>query len=153
MLTHKTLLSGMLALAASAPLWIPSPPNPARAGAVPHLEGVWEIVGVPDASSGIDPFFNVVTIEAGGAMINADPEVGVGVGQAHISGPKTYTAGFFGFIDVGVEATFEVQSTLDLAGPDAFTGPFRTLVSDLAGNLLFEYEGVVHGTRRSVQPY
>ena len=151
MLTHKTLLSGLLALAASAPLWVPSASTlPAAAS---QLEGVWEVAGVPDASSGIAPFVNLVTIEADGGLVNVDPELGAGVGETRKSGPGTYTAGFFGFIDVGVEAIYEVQGTLTLIGPDAWTGPFRTRVSDLAGNLLFEYEGTVSGTRRSAQPY
>jgi hypothetical protein len=38
-------------------------------------------------------------------------------------------------------------------GPDAWAGPFRTRVSDLSGNLLFEYEGTVSGIRRRAQPY
>lgn len=151
----KALLPGLLALSAAIPLStaVTTTSNSPEPSATSRLAGVWEIAGVPDPVFGIPPFANVTTIGRDGSIVNVDPELGSSVGESFRSGPRTYTAGFFGYLDVGVPATYEVSSTLTLSSLDAFSGPFRTRVFDLAGNFLFEYEGNVSGKRLSAQAY
>ena len=151
----KALLTGLLALSAAVPLTtaVTTPsalPNTAPSS---RLAGTWEIAGVPDPVYGIPPFVNVSSIGFDGAVVNVDPEVGTGVGESLRTGPNTYTAGFFGYLDAGGPATYEVSSTLTLTGPDTFSGLFRTEVFDLNGLPLFDYKGTISGTRLSAQPY
>ncbi len=143
----KNRLSGLLAVCAALPLTAAmmgpaaAPPN--------RLAGSWEVVGTPDPVSGIPPFLNFTTFDGDGSIVNIDPSVGTGVGRSARSGPMSYDTTFFGFLDAGGPATYKVTSTLTLAGPDAFSGPFLTEVFDLNGEFLFSYTGAVSGMRQT----
>jgi hypothetical protein len=121
-----------------------------------HLIGFWFVEGQPDPASGVDPFVNVATISAGsssaqhGFITNIDASGGVGVGGWTWAGGSNYVITFSGFL--GPATRFVVRATVT-ASPDAFHGPFRTDVQDLAGNILFSFEGTVSAARQAVEPY
>ena len=119
------------------------------------LAGVYEITIKPDPSSGLPPTItNFATITADGKMINVDPDLGTALGETERIRGRRYAVGFFGFLKQhGMQLTYEVQGTARLKRNGDFRGPFRTIVQDLSGNVLFSYEGVVEGARLGITPY
>lgn len=147
----KILLPAVCALTALVPLTssaVPSSPAPAVASPF-ALAGIWDVAGEPDSSSGVPPFTNITSFSVDGTMVNLDTSEGTGLGRCSRSGPGTFDIGFLGYLDLGFPAVYEVSSTVQVDSPDTFHGPFLTTVTDLDGNFLFEYEGMVHGSRRS----
>lgn len=121
---------------------------------VRKLAGTWELQGLPEPTCGVQPFTNYTSITRDGKIINADPVVGTGVGEAYRLGHKNYAAGFFGFIDDnGTLLTYEVQGTLTLLDSSHFTGIFRATVFDPFGNPACTYEGTIEGFRLVPMPY
>ena len=128
----------------------------ASAGSVGQLSGTWELAGKPDPSNvcGVSEFINLTSITRDGKIINVDPEIGTGVGEAYRPGHKSYAVGFFGFINTGSGILrYEVQSTLELHDGSHFTGKFSTTVFDPAMNPACQYEGTVEGFRQVPMPY
>jgi len=121
---------------------------------VRKLAGTWDIQGQPEPTCGVQPFRNFTSISREGKIINSDPEVGTGVGEAYRMGRGKYAAGFFGFIsDNGTILSYEVQGTLELLDAGHFTGIFRATVFDPAGNPACTYEGTMEGYRLVPMPY
>ena len=117
------------------------------------LKGVWQITITPDDPN-LPPVFNYVTITKDGKVVNVDPGFGAGVGDSYRVGPREYAVGFFGFVEMnGMTMTYEVQGTAMRTAPGQFSGPYRTLIRDLAGNLLNEVTGTIEGSRLPVQPF
>lgn len=118
------------------------------------LAGTWEIQGTPEPTCGVQPFRNYSSFTRDGKIINVDPEVGTGVGEVYRLNGNRYAAGFFGFInDNGTILSYEVQGKLRLVDAGHFTGFFRTIVSDPAGNPACTYEGTLEGYRLVPMPY
>ena len=121
-------------------------PVPAAPGS--PLRGTWEIQGNPDPTCNVPPFVNLSSISREGRIINVDPAVGTGVGESYRTGPNTFAAGFFGFLDDnGTTLTYEVQGMLSLVDASHFTGSFTAFISDLGGNVLCTYGGTLDGYR------
>ena len=133
---------------------IPAPAEAAHRN-VGFLSGVWEIEGSPEANPcGVGPFTNLVTITRDGKMINVDPNVGTGVGEAYRAGWRKFTAGFFGFInDNGTIIRYEVQGTIELVNRGELGGPFRAILYDPSGAPFCTYEGTITGTRLVAMPF
>jgi hypothetical protein len=120
-----------------------------------RLTGFWIVEGFPDPNSGVPDFVNLATFTPGGEMISVDPVEGAGVGAWERIAPWQYAVTFSGFIPGGPETwRYVVNSTIGLDGAGQnFTGPFRTTVFDLNGNVVFAFEGHVNATRQFVEPY
>lgn len=129
--------------------------NAVAAGNVRNISGTWEIHGTPEPNvCGVGEFVNLASISRHGEIINVDPEIGTGVGEAYRINAKTYAAGFFGFINTGQAILrYEIQSTMTVLNRGELGGPFRALVFDPAGNLACEYEGSLAAYRMVPAPY
>ncbi len=127
----------------------------ASAGWVGQLNGTWNLTGTPDPNVCDAPaFVNLATITVDGKIINVDPGLGAGVGEAYRLGRRTYAVGFFGFIPSPQGLLrYEVQGTARLQDSSHFTGRFRTILFDPANNPFCEYEGSIEGFRLVPMPY
>ncbi len=127
-------------------------PAEAAPGNVGALNGVWEVQGTPDANNcNAVPFTNLVAITRDGTITNVDPDVGTGVGEAYRSGRRTFTVGFFGFINSSV-IRYEIQATAKLINYGELRGRFRTTLSD-TGTPFCTFEGTIRATRLIAMPY
>jgi hypothetical protein len=149
--SFRNLLVTVVAMMPLAGAWAaPAPGN----NSANSLEGVYQIVGTPDPASGLAPFYGLTSVAKDGTVTTVDPELGAGVGKAYRLQGDDYGVTFYGYIDLGFKARFQVEATLTSTGPDTGTGVFRTIVTDISGGtVLFEYEGTLESERLPVQPY
>ncbi len=113
------------------------------------LVGMWEVVGTPEASSDVPPFFNIAQISRDGFLSNVDPSEGVGLGSWRRVSHNQYSVTFYGFIPMGPDTgRYTVNGLLNL-GPhqDTFSGKFVTEITDIDGNYLFDFAGTISATR------
>jgi hypothetical protein len=139
--------------------------SPAFAGLDDKLAGLWVVEGYPNPESGVPNFVNVTTMTraapgsgyaAKGQIVNLDPSEGATVGGWERLDQHTYAVTFTGFLPPadGVTLRVVVHATAELhAGGDHFSGPFRTDVLDLDGNVVFSFEGTVFATRQPIEPF
>lgn len=121
--------------------------NDAKATRSGHqLSGTWVIQGQPEPTCGVTDFVNFASIGRDGRIVNVDPEVGTGVGEAHRIGSVRFTTVFFGFIpEAGL--SYEVQSTLELVDTAHFAGEFHAILLDANGVEVCSYGGTMEGSR------
>jgi hypothetical protein len=149
--SFRSLLVAVLAMMPLAGAWAaPAPGN----NAANSLAGVYQIEGTPDPASGLAPFFGLVTVAKDGTVTTVDPELGAGVGKTYRLQGDNYGVTFYGYVDLGFKARFQVEATLTSTGPDTGTGVFRTTVTDISGEtVLFQYEGTLTSERLPVSAY
>ncbi len=155
-MTHRKLSIPMLLALAFVASLAASPAN--AAPNVGALAGTWEITGTPQptACGPAVPFTNLTSIGRNGEIVNVDPAVGIGVGEAYRTGPKVYAVGFFGFITPapGIMLKYEVQANATLVNSGEFNGQFRTIVTDTAGVIPdCVFEGDIVAFRQVPMPY
>lgn len=112
------------------------------------IAGTWRLMGNPEPTCGVMPFVNFTTITRGGKLINADPEVGTGLGEVRRVSHSKYEANFQGFISSGGPTlVYRVEGELILQNFHHFTGTFTADVADLSGNVLCSYGGTIAADR------
>ena len=112
-----------------------------------EIGGAWEVVGTPDASSGIPPFVNLSLFSHDGGIVNEDPSEGTALGGWSRVEKDVYAVTFYGFIaPAGLRFRVTGEVTLDASG-NAFSGPFTSDVYDMQGTPLFSFSGQVAATR------
>jgi hypothetical protein len=138
--------------------------SPAFAGTDDDFAGLWVVQGHPTAESGIPDFVNLSTITraapgsgyaAKGQVVNLDPVEGAAVGGWKRIDQTTYAVTFTGFLLAdGETLRIVVHATAELdADGNHFSGPFRTDVLDLEGNVVFSFEGTMSATKQPIEPF
>ena len=150
----STTASKFFILAIAAFVTLGAAKNASAGSSVGILNGTWEVTGTPDSSPcAPPPFVNLVSITRDGKIINVDPEVGTGVGEAYRISRKTYVAGFFGFINTGqVILRYEVQGELKVINRGEIDGVFLSTIYDPANNPVCQYTGTLEGFRLVPMP-
>lgn len=141
-----TLILPLLAVAASllsASAFAQPPGN--------SLAGFWLVEATPDAASGVPTLHDNSAFTKDGQIITSS-ESGTGVGGWERLTGHEYAITFANFLPGLLRAVVFSTVTLDMGGQH-FSGPFRTEVRDLEGNLVFGFEGTVSGLRQAVEPY
>ena len=116
------------------------------------LAGTWRINVQPDPQSGMPPTLNYASFTKDGRLVNIDPAAGTAVGEWEKSAGQDHGVTFTGFASLnGQTVQYKVRAVLTVAG-DGFSGPFRSVVSDPNGIVIFSFEGTVAGTRTGVEP-
>ncbi len=112
------------------------------------MAGTWQIQIIADPGAPFAEVTNVTTIDRRGQMVNVDPELGSSVGEVFRLAGKNYGIGFWGFINQGgFVIRYEVQARALQTDRDQFSGEFRTILEDLAGNSLGGWSGRIEGKR------
>lgn len=140
------LILSLVAMAAGllfAPAFAESPGN--------SLAGFWLVEATPDAASGVPTLHDNSAFTKDGQIITASAD-GTGVGGWERLSGHEYAITFANFLPGLLRAVVFSTVTLD-KGEQHFSGPFRTEVRDLEGNLVFGFEGTVSGSRQAVEPY
>lgn len=107
-----------------------------------QIAGTWEV----HIDAGAMQLTDLSSMTRDGQVITVNPGGGTALGGWQRVQGRTYDVNFTGFAPGDVRAT--IFSTVDLSTDgQEFSGPFLTEFRDLEGNLLFDMEGTVHGTR------
>lgn len=141
-LTFLSSLSLLIAGAGYAPMTL------ADGNVGPAVEGTWLIRIIGGAGAPFVEVTNIASVGRDGQLVNVDPVLGTAVGEVSRMRDRQFRLGFWGIADQGgFPVRYEVRATARLIHQDLMGGDFRTVLTDLSGNLLAEYVGTIEGSR------
>ena len=112
-----------------------------------QIAGTWEV----HVDAGDVQFTDLSSMTRDGQVITVNPGGGTALGGWQRVRGRTYDVSFTGFMPGEPPARATIFSTVELSTDgQEFSGPFLTEFRDLEGNLLFDLEGTVNGTRLPV---
>jgi hypothetical protein len=131
-------------------------PPALASGPANQISGLWDAVATPNPGGPVaNPILTYTTMGRDGTMVVVD-SAGPSAGAWQRVHGRTYVVSFRSFLELapGWFVRAKVESTVELSSDgQKFSGPFRTSVSDLDGNFMFDFEGTVEANRISISGY